>query len=83
MDDFPDVTGWLALRAFHIMCKPDREEDDKVYVCHHCKKFFKCDTMPARCVLNGLTVEPVPPELKNMDLFSLQLIQLAVVYDRC
>ncbi len=77
IDDFPDVNVWLALRAFHIMSNPDREEDDKVYVCNHCKKFIKCDTMPPRYVLNGLAVEPGPPELKHLDLFSLQLIQLA------
>ena len=31
--------------------------------------------MPNRCVLTGLEVEPVPPELQNLDPLGKQLIQ--------
>ena len=36
--------------------------------------------MPARCVLNGLETVPLPNELKGLDSFSLQLIQLAKTF---
>ena len=33
--------------------------------------------MPGRCALNGLQTEPLQDELKGLDPFSSQLIQLA------
>ena len=33
--------------------------------------------MPSRCVLNGLEVDPVPPELESLDPLSKQIIQRA------
>ena len=38
------------------------------------------NTMPARCVLNGLVTEPVPDELKSLDALSKQLIQRAKAF---
>ena len=36
--------------------------------------------MPGRCVLNGLQTAPCPDELKGLDPFSSQLIQLAKAF---
>ena len=33
--------------------------------------------MPSQCVLNGLEVDPVPPELEALDPLSKQIIQWA------
>ena len=36
--------------------------------------------MPSRCVLNGLEVDPVPPELESLDPLSKQMIQRAKAF---
>ena len=36
--------------------------------------------LPARCVLNGLQLDPVPSELAKLDFLSKQLIQRAKCY---
>lgn len=77
-DDLDDKLVWLVLTAYVIMSNPDDEET--YYLCNHCKPIIKTDTMPARCVLNGLVSEPIPDELKGIDAFSLQLIQLAKAF---
>ena len=38
---------------------------------------IKKNRIPNRCILNGLQSEPLPDELKGLDTFSTQLIQLA------
>ena len=42
--------------------------------------YLNKNTMPARCVLNGLVTEPVPDELKSLDALSKQLIQRAKAF---
>ena len=36
--------------------------------------------LPSHCVLNGLKVVPIPPELRRIDSLSSQFIQLAKCY---
>ena len=79
-DDIQDNLVWLAIRAFAHMSNPDLDEEQSVYLCHHCKPRIKCNGMPGRCVLNGLETVPLPDELKGLDSFSLQLIQLAKTF---
>eukprot|EP00731_Ephydatia_muelleri_P034417 Em0059g2a len=74
--DFSNVTkyqtaSWLALKA-HILKNSGTEQ---LYICKYCQPFLNKNTMPARCVLNGLFTEPVPDELKSLDALSKQLIQ--------
>ena len=70
---------WLAIKAYAILSSPD-EGDDPAYLCNYCRKKVKAGIMPSRCVLNGLESPPLPVELKNLDPFSTQLIQLAKAF---
>ena len=79
-DDFQDKLVWLGIKAFALMSNPDLDEEQRVFLCSHCKPKIKGNDMPARCVLNGLETVPLPNELKGLDSFSLQLIQLAKTF---
>ena len=46
-------------------------------MCTFCKSRITNDTMPPRCVLNGLRSVTVPAELAKLDSLSLQLLQRA------
>ena len=46
---------------------------DDLYVCSYCCLYLNKNTMPPRCILNGLITEPVPDELKGLDALSRQL----------
>ena len=67
---------WLTLKA-HIQQNSGTEQ---LYICKYCQPFLNKNTMPARCVFNGLFTEPVPDELKALDALSKQLIQQAKVF---
>ena len=67
---------WKELEAF--LTNQDPNFDSKqLLMCKHCKPIIRSNRMPARCVLNNLQSEPLPDELKGLDPFSCQLIQLA------
>ena len=66
------TAAWLTLKA-HILQNSGTE---KLYILPYLNK----NTMPARCVLNGLVTEPVPDELKSLDALSKQLIQRAKAF---
>ena len=44
-----------------FMCDADATEC-KHYICQYCRPILNRNSMPNRCVLNGLEVEPVPVE---------------------
>ena len=51
--------------------------DTQLYLCSYCRKKMKIGEKPARCVLNGLQIVAIPPELAKLDSLSTQFIQLA------
>ena len=51
-----------------------------LYICLYCRPFLNKNTIPARCVLNGLVAEPTPPELKSLNALCKQLIQRAKAF---
>ena len=51
-----------------------------LYICQYCRPFLNKNTIPARCVLNGLVTEPTPPELKSLNPLCKQLIQRAKAF---
>ncbi|KAL5494094.1 hypothetical protein EMCRGX_G015366 [Ephydatia muelleri] len=51
-----------------------------LYICQYCRPFLNKNTIPARCVLNGLVTEPTPPELKSLNALCKQLIQRAKAF---
>ena len=70
---------WLTLKAYMYMSDPDVISKTH-YVCRYCRFSLNKDSMPSRCVLNGLEVEPVPRELQHLDPLSRQLIQRAKAF---
>ena len=70
------TAAWLTLKA-HIL---QNSGTQKLYICKYCLPYLNKNTMPARCVLNGLVTEPVPDELKSLDPLSKQLIQRAKAF---
>ena len=78
-DKDKESEAWKELEAFltnHIGGK-------QLSMCKHCKPIIRSNRIPARCVLNNLPSEPLPDELKGLDPFSCQLIQLAVFSECC
>ncbi|KAL5488752.1 hypothetical protein EMCRGX_G017739 [Ephydatia muelleri] len=51
-----------------------------LYICQYCRPFLNKNTIPARCVLNGLVTEPTPQELKSLNALCKQLIQRAKAF---
>ncbi|KAL5482215.1 hypothetical protein EMCRGX_G022512 [Ephydatia muelleri] len=51
-----------------------------LYICQYCRPFLNKNTIPARCVLNGLVTEPTPLELKSLNALCKQLIQRAKAF---
>ena len=76
---FKETNVWLRIVAYAILTNPDFGQDP-VYLCHYCRPKVKNDIMPGRCVLNGLQTASLPDELKGLDPFSSQLIQLAKAF---
>ena len=70
---------WPTLKAYIVENNPNASSE-VLYMCIYCKPLFKQDKLPSRCVLNGLTVVPVPPELLKLDVLSMQLIQRTKCY---
>ena len=68
-------TVWRALVTY-ILCTNPSTEDENLYMCSYCKPLVRKDIMPARCVLSGLEVIPIPDELRKLDPLSIQIIQL-------
>ena len=54
--------------------------NDTHYVCSYCQVQLNDEYMPSGCVLNGLMVEPVPPELESLDPLGKQIIQWAKAF---
>ena len=48
---------------------------DRHTVCQFCRPKLNGNTMPNRCILNGLITEPVPKQLKELDPLSKRIIQ--------
>ena len=70
---------WPTLKAYIVESNPN-SSSEVLYMCTYCKPLIRKDKLPSRCVLNGLTVVPVPPELSKLDVLSMQLIQRAKCY---
>ena len=70
---------WLRLKSFVLQQDPNAGEE-VLYMCKYCKPLIKKNKLPPRCVLNGLQMEPIPPELADLDSLSRQLIPCAKCY---
>ena len=71
---------WENLK-YHISKKTPIAGKTTHYVCCYCHVQIIKDNMPSRCVLNGLMVESVPPELESLDPLSKQMIQWAKAFE--
>ena len=70
---------WPRLKSFILEQNPSAG-DQVLYMCNYCKPVIKKNKLPARCVLNGLQLDTIPPELAQLDSLSRQLIQRAKCY---
>ena len=68
---------WERLKSFILQQNPSACD---MFMCKYCKPLIRNNKLPARCVLNGLELDPVPPELAKLDSLSKQLIQRAKCY---
>ena len=68
---------WERLKSFILKQNPSACD---MFMCKYCKPLIRNNKLPARCVLNGLELDPVPPELAKLDSLSKQLIQRAKCY---
>ena len=60
------------------MAERDENYDSTIYyVCTNCRPLLNENTLPSRCVLNGLYVEEIPKELLKLNALGRQLIQKA------
>ena len=65
---------WKTLKQ-HILQTNSGAASETHYVCQYCRPILNKDSMPTRCILNGLITEPMPKELEVLDPLSKQLIQ--------
>ena len=70
---------WPRLKSFILEQNPSAG-DQVLYMCNYCKPVIKKNKLPVRCVLNGLQLDTIPPELAQLDSLSRQLIQRAKCY---
>ena len=53
----------------------------EVYLCNTCRKWLKQHAqMPPRCYKNGLQVDPMPPELENLNDLEETLIAQRIIF---
>eukprot|EP00731_Ephydatia_muelleri_P005830 Em0003g78a len=71
-----ETDTWQRLKA-HVLQNGVTEQ---LYICQYCRPFLNKNTIPARCVLNGLVTELIPDELKSLNALSKQLIQRAKAF---
>ena len=50
------------------------------YICNYCLGKFRAGVLPARCVLNGLSVGKVPAEIAELNQYEKVLIQRAKAF---
>ena len=72
-----ETDAWQRTKA-HVLQNGVTEQ--LLYICQYCRPFLNKNTIPARCVLNGLVTEPTPPELKSLNALCKQLIQRAKAF---
>ena len=70
---------WPTLKQYILELNP-AAYDQTLYMCNYCKSSIRKNKLPPRCVLNGLEIVPIPPELSKLDALSSQLIQRAKCY---
>ena len=67
---------WPQVKSYILEQNPDAG-DHVLFMCKYCRHMIKQNKLPPRCVINGLQVVPMPPELSALDSLSIQLIQRA------
>ena len=66
--------AWRTLKT-HLIQQDANADSLTHFVCQYCRPVLNKDSMPSRCILNGLITEPMPKELERLDPLSKQLIQ--------
>ena len=70
---------WLMMLAYllakHEVTASGSNPFDSLHICHYCKDALNKSTMPPRCALNGLEVDPLPETMKDLNNFETMLLQ--------
>ena len=79
--NFSDELGkvWPALKLYILQDDPESAEKT-LFMCHLCKQNLKKNNIAPRCVLNGLEVVKMPPELAKLDSLGRQFVQRAKAF---
>ena len=65
-----ETDAWQRTKALYLQ---NGVPEQLLYICQYCQPFLNKNTIPARCVLNGLVTEPTPQELKSLNALCKQL----------
>ena len=57
-----------------LASETNTSNNDTLYICHQCDTSLKKDQVPVLCGVNGLLLETVPDQLKDLSSLELQLI---------
>jgi hypothetical protein len=72
--------AWMTLRAF-ILVRDGDDDECAAYsinnICDYCSGKLRANSIPPRFVLNGLETDPLPDELRDLNLFESIIIQKA------
>ena len=64
----------LNLIEKFLASETNTSNNDTLYICHQCDTSLKKDQVPVLCGVNGLLLETVPDQLKDLSSLELQLI---------
>ena len=64
----------LNLIEKFLASETNTSDNDTLYICHQCDTSLKKDQVPVLCGVNGLLLETVPDQLKDLSSLELQLI---------
>ena len=70
---------WTVLKKYLLQVSVDATNVSH-YMCNYCKSAIRRNLLPPCCVLNGLQVAPMPPELQKLYPLSRQFVQRAKSY---
>ena len=64
----------LNLIEIFLASETNTNSHDQMYICHQCDKSLKNNQIPVICSVNGMHLETVPDQLKDLSSLELQLI---------
>ena len=73
-------TPWQQFLDYYEANPPTDDGLPAGYICNYCLGKFRAGILPARCILNGLSVGKVPAEIAELNQYEKVLIQCAKAF---